>query len=92
MELDFGKVMRQARERAGFSQERMAHDMYTSISAVSKMETGKQRIELSMFTNWMRHTNAQDLMIAAMVGMDVTTIQPVLEALTRIVGGFICVL
>ncbi|QKS70218.1 helix-turn-helix transcriptional regulator [Paenalkalicoccus suaedae] len=84
--------MKEARKRAGFTQEYMASLMHRSRSSVVKMERDQQAIEVNDFVRWMKLTNAQDLMVAATLGMDITTLQPVIEVLSKLVTGLIILL
>lgn len=87
--MDFGSPMKQARQRAGYTQEYMAIKMHRSRSSIVKMERNQQAIEVNDFVRWMKLTNAQDLMIAATLGMDLTTLQPFMEVISKLLTGFI---
>ena len=83
--MNVGSVLRKSRKRAGYSQEGLALDMHTSLSAISKMENNKQRVDIEMFVNWMRHTNAQDLMIASLLAVDPSAAQQIVEMISQTV-------
>lgn len=68
--MKFGSIMRACRERAGFSQEELAHRLHTDPSNISRMENGKQSIFLETAMDWVRETKSPEVMVAWMFGAD----------------------
>lgn len=44
---NYGPLLREMRKKAGMSQEDVAHELYMSISNVSRLESGKYEIKLA---------------------------------------------
>lgn len=68
--MKFGSIMRACRERAGLSQEELAHRLNLDPSGISRMETGKQSIFLETAMEWVRETKSPEVMVAWMFGAD----------------------
>jgi len=88
MMTNIGAVLRKARKREGYSQEHMAHELHTSLSAVSKMENNHQRVDVETFIHWMRHTNAQDIAVATLLAVDPGQVAQILEGINQL-GQFV---
>ncbi len=80
------------RRRGGFSQEKMAEKMHMSRSNISKLESGKLDVRARDLINWARQTDAQDMLVALVMNVDVATVADVLTQLTDVatifLGGF----
>ncbi|WP_078597144.1 helix-turn-helix domain-containing protein [Evansella clarkii] len=85
--MDVGAVLKAARKRKGLSQELLAEKLYMPRSTISKLENNKQIIDVPTFVQWAKHTNAQDIMIATLIGIDPNTITQGLEMIARLFGG-----
>jgi len=83
---DYGKLLRQMRKHAGMSQEEVAHELYMSISNVSRLESGKYEIKLADALRWANVTGAQDVFIATLLSVDVTIVQQIIDAGTTTLG------
>ena len=80
------------RKSAGMSQEDVAHELYMSISNVSRLESGKYEIKLADALRWANVTGAQDVFIATLLGVDITVVQQIVEAgstIGMIIGGIL---
>jgi transcriptional regulator with XRE-family HTH domain len=85
--MKFGAVLQACRERAGLSQEEIAHRLNRSQSCVSKFEKDRKIPDMSTFMEWIRITNAPEVVVAYLYGMDgINIITQLLPVLT---GGFI---
>lgn len=83
-----GGLLKACRERAGLKQEELADKLYMSQSTISKYETGRKKIDIPTFIQWIQTTQTQDLAFAFMFGMDgLTAIQSVLPHLSMLIGG-----
>ena len=92
MEINYGPLLRQMRKQAGMSQEDIAHELYMSISNVSRLESGKYEIKLADALRWANVTGAQDVFIATLLGVDITVVQQIVEAgstIGIILGGIL---
>ncbi len=85
--MNLGVVLKAARKRKGLSQEALAERLYLPRSTISKLENDRQVIDVPTFIQWAKHTNAQDIMIATLIGIDPNTIIQGLEIIARIFGG-----
>lgn len=70
MLLNFGVVLQACRKKAGFSQEEMGDRLNLSQSAISKLETERKVPDMHTFMEWVRVTNAQEVAVAFLYGMD----------------------
>ncbi|MFJ5625412.1 helix-turn-helix domain-containing protein [Peribacillus loiseleuriae] len=86
MSLNFGLVLQACRKKAGFSQEEMGHRLNLSQSAVSKMETERKVPDMPTFMEWVRVTNAQEVAVAFLYGMDGITM---IHQLLPLIGGLV---
>ncbi len=71
---DFGALLRAARVRAGLSQEELAERLNYNQSDISKFETGAKEPTASVFLRWFRETNAMEVAVAYLYGLDGITI------------------
>ena len=65
-----GALLRACRERAGLSQEELADRLNRTQSCISKFETDAKVPDIFTFTQWIQATNAQEVAIAFLYGMD----------------------
>lgn len=86
MKIEFGNELRKMRKRAGMSQEDIAHELHMSISSVSRLETEKYELKAVDLIRWANATNAVDVLIALIVGVDVAVAQQLLEMLPSLVA------
>jgi len=80
-----GALLRACRERAGLSQEELAHRLNRSQSCISRMEKDRMLPDIATFVQWLNVTNAQEVAVAFLYGMDGITILQ--KFLGLIVGG-----
>jgi transcriptional regulator with XRE-family HTH domain len=74
VKVDFGAILRAARVRAGLSQEELATRLNYNQSDISKFETGAKEPAASVFLKWFEVTNAKEVAVAYLMGMDGLTI------------------
>lgn len=86
-----GSILKACRERRGLSQEELAHMLHINQSDVSKFENGVKEPSMSTFQDWAIATQAQEVLVAFICGVEGLTI--LTEILTTvgstIMGGFI---
>lgn len=68
--MKYGAILRACRERKGFSQEELAHELHIQQADVSRIENGRKEPPMSLFQRWVTVTNSQDVLVAFLVGMD----------------------
>ena len=80
MQLRIGTVLRACRERAGFSQERLGEMLHHDRSIISRIESEKSKIDAQMLLRWADVTNAKEVLVAYLCGLDgITIMQQVLS-------------
>ncbi|GIN71281.1 hypothetical protein J14TS2_17560 [Bacillus sp. J14TS2] len=84
--MNLGVALRKTRKHAGFSQETMAEKMHLPRSAISKLENNKVSLKAEDLIKWCNVTQAQEVMIAIICGIDIPT---VVQNLATLVGGMI---
>ena len=88
----YGGLLKAARERAGISQEEMAHRMNMTQSNVSKFENNYKDPPLTMFKEWMQNTSCQDVAIAFLLGVDGMQMMGQVMEVMHGITGFVSVL
>jgi len=68
--LRVGAILKACRTRAGLSQEELAHRLYINQSDVSKYENDTKEPTISLFYAWMTNTQAHEVLVAFLCGMD----------------------
>lgn len=66
----YGAILKACRTRADLSQEELAHKLHINQSDISKYESGTKEPTISIFQSWMTNTQAQEVMVAFIYGMD----------------------
>jgi len=84
--MQFGGVFRALRQRKGWSQEEMADKLYVSQSDISKFENDKMLPDIPTFLRIAQVTQAQEVIIAFLYGMDGINI---IQNMTRLLGGVV---
>lgn len=84
--MKFGGILRACRERAGLTQEELAEKLYINQSDVSKYETDRKEPTISLFQAWIINTQATEVAVAYLLGVDGVNI---LQQLLPLIGGFI---
>lgn len=54
----YASFLKNARKKAGFSQEELAHRLFIQQSDVSKIENGVKELPISLAAEWLQVTNA----------------------------------
>lgn len=68
--LKIGAIIQACRERAGFSQEKLAELMNRSRSCISKFENDHKIPDVNEFIKILNLTNAKEVAVAYLCGMD----------------------
>ena len=89
--MDFGADLKNARLKAGLSQEEMADKIYVSHSTVSRLERGKIELKAKELMRWIQVTQAPELLAVVLcsTGLDLGTITQAVSSITTLIGGFI---
>ena len=82
---DYGTLLRKMRLKGGLTQDQLAAKLNISRTNISKMENGKQGIQVEDFFAWTKSTNGQEALIAFLHNMDILT------AGLQILVGFISI-
>ncbi|NWL89606.1 XRE family transcriptional regulator [Paenibacillus sp. 79R4] len=84
MGLGFGVIVKALRTRKGWSQEELAEKVNMSRSAISKLETDKQILDVPTLMQLIQVTNAPEVVVAILCGMDGINL---MQQLMTLVGG-----
>ena len=84
MQFKFGAVLRACRERAGLSQEKLAELLHRSRSCISKIETDIKAVDAQTLIQWANVTNAKEVLVAYLCGMDGLAIMQTIFGMTGI--------
>lgn len=82
--MKMGTIMQACREKAGFSQEKMAEILNRSRSCISKFENGHKVPDLQTMVQWAEVTGTREVIISFIYGMDGLTI---LQNLITVAGS-----
>jgi transcriptional regulator with XRE-family HTH domain len=84
--LEFGGILKAARQKAGLSQEELAFRLNMNQSDVSKFENDRKVPDIHTFMKWVQQTSTQEVFVAFLYGIDGLSI---LQNLMPIIGGLI---
>ncbi|MEH7342719.1 helix-turn-helix transcriptional regulator [Bacillus sp. JJ1532] len=84
--MQLGQIFKKSRKLSGLSQEALAEIMFMPRSTISKVENDKMELKISDAIRWFQATQAPEMLVAVLCGVDVTT---VVQTLTKLVGGLI---
>ncbi len=88
--MQYGSILKACRERVGWNQEEMAHQLMINQSDVSKFENNAKEPTMSLFQKWASVTQSQDVLVAFIAGMDgITILANVLTTMAMPITGFI---
>jgi len=82
--MKIGALLQTCRTRAGLSQEEMADKLHRSQSCISKIEKDKKTVDVQTFVEWLKITQAQEVAVAFLYGMDGISI---IQNLMPLIGG-----
>ena len=68
--MNYGGIMRAMREKAGLSQEEIAHRLHINQSDVSKLENNYKVPCISLMSKWAQVTSSPEVVVAFLMGMD----------------------
>ena len=81
--MQIGSILRRMRKGAGMSQEQLALELHISRSNVSRVETDELELRTKDFLRWCKITQCQEALIALMCGMDLSTVQQIIDTITN---------
>lgn len=84
MGLGLGVIVKALRTRKGWSQEELAEKVHMSRSAISKLETDQQTLDVPTLVRLIQVTNAPEVAVAILCGMDGISI---MQHLMTLIGG-----
>ncbi|KOP68934.1 XRE family transcriptional regulator [Bacillus sp. FJAT-18019] len=84
MGLGLGVIVKALRTRKGWSQEELAEKVHMSRSAISKLETDQQTLDVPTLVRLVQVTNAPEVAVAILCGMDGIAI---MQNLMTLIGG-----
>lgn len=84
--MEFGAVLKKMRKGADMSQEELAEELHISRSNISRLETNNLELKATDLLNWATATNAQDVLAALVLSVDVTVIQGLLDSVSSLIG------
>lgn len=84
MGLGLGVIVKALRTRKGWSQEELAEKVHMSRSAISKLETDQQTLDVPTLVRLIQVTNAPEVAVAILCGMDGISI---MQNLMNLIGG-----
>lgn len=85
--MDYGAILKACRNRARLSQEELAHKLHINQSDVSKYENGTKEPSISMVQSWTSNTQATEVLVAFLCGMDgLSIMQNIIEATSGVIG------
>lgn len=88
--MQYGSILKACRERVGWNQEEMAHQLMINQSDISKFENNAKEPPMSLFQKWATVTQSQDVLVAFIAGMDgITILANVLTTMATPITGFI---
>lgn len=86
----YGSILRACRERKGWNQEEMAHQLHVNQSDISKYENNVKEPPMSLFQQWAMVTGSQDVLVAFIAGMEgVSILSTILATMGNGIVGFI---
>ncbi|BAQ11351.1 ARE family transcriptional regulator [Bacillus sp. OxB-1] len=86
----YGSILRACRERKGWNQEEMAHQLHVNQSDISKYENNVKEPPMSLFQRWAMVTGSQDVLVAFIAGMEgVSILSSILATAGTGIIGFI---
>lgn len=78
--MKFGIILQACRERAGYSQEKMAELLNRTQSCISRFEKDHKLPDIHTLMRWADLTNAREIVVCYMYGVDsISMIQTVLQ-------------
>lgn len=85
--MNYGAILKACRNRARLSQEELADKLFINQSDVSKYENGTKEPSISMVQAWTNNTQAAEVLVAFLCGMDgLTIMQTILDTAAGVVG------
>lgn len=89
--MQLGAIFRSARLRKGYTQQELADKLSRSRTSITKMESDEQKITLEDAISWAKHTNANDMLIAAILTIDPAHVTILLEQLGQHVAAILLI-
>ena len=94
--MKYGAILQATRQRAGLTQEDMADEMHIDQGCISRYENDRKKMELSDFIRWMQATQAHEVAVAFLLGVDgIGLMQQVMDVVSNgiigtLIGGITC--
>jgi len=82
--MKYGGILRACRERVGLTQEELAFKLNVNQSDVSKYESGNKEPTLSLVQSWLTNTQATEVLVAFLCGVDGLGI---MQNIMQLLGG-----
>ncbi len=82
--MKYGGILRACRERKGLSQEELAFELNVNQSDISKYENGSKEPTLSLVQAWLMNTQATEVLVAFLCGVDGLGI---MQNIMQLLGG-----
>ncbi|MGE8207744.1 helix-turn-helix domain-containing protein [Heyndrickxia sp. NPDC080065] len=84
--MGFGAILKSVRKQRKMSQEEIAEKLHISRSNISKLENDKITLDVQTLVQWMEVTNAKEVMIAALCGLDPVTVSQSIQNIMSLFG------
>ena len=82
--MKYGGILRACRERKGLTQEELAFELNVNQSDISKYENGSKEPTLSLVQAWLVNTQAHEVLVAFLCGVDGLGI---MQSIMQLLGG-----
>lgn len=82
--MKYGAILKACRQRSGLSQEELAFQLNMNQSDISKFENGSREPTLSIVQSWLSNTQAQEVLVAFLCGVDGLGI---MQSIMQLIGG-----
>ena len=82
--MNVGALLRACRERAGLTQTQLANRLHIEQACVSRVENDRKTLDMLTFQKWVNVTQAQEVVVAFLYGMDGINM---IQKLLPLIGG-----
>ncbi|RKD20991.1 hypothetical protein BEP19_15010 [Ammoniphilus oxalaticus] len=81
----YGPLLKEARLKAGLSQEEMAEKLHLSRSNVSRLENNYLALKVRDLVDWFQVTGAPEIAAAIICGVDVAAVMQIISTVSTMV-------